>query len=194
LFAGIASEARARRTADTLMGEHSYSGWGIRTVSSLEAAYNPMSYHNGSIWPHDNALIAYGFDRYGMKDKTTQILNGLFDASGSVDLRRLPELFCGFHRRPGEGPTLYPVACSPQAWASGAVFLLLQSALGLSIDGVDGKIMLENPTLPEFFNELHIQNLCVGRSSVDLFFHRRGADVGVHVTRREGPVRVVVGK
>src|SRR5213075_1138820 len=133
LFAGIASQEHARRVATTLTEETSFSGWGIRTVASSEARYNPMSYHNGSVWPHDNALIAAGFGRYGFKESAAMVLAGLLDASLFFDLHRLPELFCGFPRRAGESPTLYPVACAPQAWAAGAVFLLLEACLGLSV-------------------------------------------------------------
>src|SRR6185503_4788148 len=134
LYTGIAAPERARRVADTLPAEDSFSGWGVLTVSAGEPRYNPMSYHNGSVWPHDNAIIGAGFARYGFIDGAARILAGLFDASLFVDASRLPELFCGFDRRPGEGPTLYPVACSPQSWAAAAPFLLLQACLGLSID------------------------------------------------------------
>src|SRR5207253_3892361 len=133
LFAGVATPEHARRVAATLTDETSFSGWGIRTVASSEARYNPMSYHNGSVWPHDNALIAAGFARYGFKESAGMLLAGLLDASLFFDLHRLPELFCGFPRRAGESPTLYPVACAPQAWAAGAVFLLLEACLGLSV-------------------------------------------------------------
>src|SRR5262249_31125702 len=120
LFTGIAAPERAVRVARTLLGPESFSGWGVRTLATTEARYNPMSYHNGSIWPHDNALIALGLSRYGLEEEVLQIMNGLFDASLFLDLHRLPELFCGFVRRPGEGPTLYPVACAPQSWAAAA--------------------------------------------------------------------------
>src|SRR5690606_36054939 len=115
LFGRIATPERARRIAVALMTDDMFSGWGIRTVSSLSARYNPMSYHNGSVWPHDNALIARGFAEYGLNDAITAVFHGLFDLSLFMDQRRMPELLCGFVRRPGEGPTLYPVACSPQA-------------------------------------------------------------------------------
>src|SRR5262245_28874592 len=121
LFTGIASPERARRVADTLMREDSFSGWGIRTVACGEARYNPMSYHNGSVWPHDNALIGFGLARYRLSEGVLRVLTGMFDASLFVDLHRMPELFCGFPQRPGEGPTLYPVACAPQSWAAAGV-------------------------------------------------------------------------
>src|SRR5205823_2033432 len=130
LLTGIAAPERALRVARTLLSHDSFSGWGIRTVAAREARYNPMSYHNGSIWPHDNAPIAAGLARYGLKDEALRVMNAMFDASLFFDMHRLPELFCGFERRAGEGPTLYPVACAPQAWAAAAIFLLLQACLG----------------------------------------------------------------
>src|SRR5688500_4215358 len=120
LFAGISSPDRADRVCRTLMSDASFAGWGVRTVAAGEARYNPMSYHNGSIWPHDNAVIAAGLARYGFTDAAARILNAMFDLSEAVDLHRLPELICGFDRRSDEHPTLYPVACAPQAWAAGA--------------------------------------------------------------------------
>lgn len=192
LFTGIASEARARRVAATLTNDDSFSGWGVRTVAGSEAGFNPMSYHNGSIWPHDNALIAAGFARYGLKAEAAKILGGLFDASIFFDLHRLPELFCGFRRRPGESPTLYPVSCSPQTWASGAVFLLLQACLGLEVRGTQGKVIFTNPYLPESLREVRIKGLRAGSSSVDLLLTRHERDVGINVLRREGTVSVVV--
>jgi glycogen debranching enzyme len=140
LWTGIAAPAEARRTAETLMAEGSFSGWGIRTLDASELRYNPMSYHNGSVWPHDNALIAAGFARYGFDDLGLRLFEAMLGASEMVDLHRLPELFCGFSRRPGEGPTLYPVACAPQAWASASAFMLLGAALGITIDGARGEV------------------------------------------------------
>ena len=162
LFAGIASPNRAWRVAHTLLNESSFSGWGVRTLDSTEARYNPMSYHNGSVWPHDNALIALGMARYGRKDGALRILSGLFDASTWLDLHRMPELFCGFHRRAHEGPTLYPVACAPQSWAAGSVFLLLQACLGLTIDGIGKRISFERPELPQQLDRLALRQLRVG--------------------------------
>jgi glycogen debranching enzyme len=191
LFTGIASEDHARRIASTLMGEDFFSGWGIRTVCSSEIRYNPSSYHNGSVWPHDNALIAYGFARYGLKQHALRVMAGLFDASLFVDLHRLPELFCGFPRRPGQGPTLYPVACSPQSWASASVFLLLQSCLGLTIDAPRSQISFDRPTLPEFLQEVQIRKLKVKQATVDLSIQRREKGVSITILEREGQVHIV---
>jgi glycogen debranching enzyme len=195
LFAGIAAEDRAHRVAATLTDEASFSGWGIRTVAVGEARYNPMSYHNGSVWPHDNALIATGFARYGLKEAAATILTSLLDASLFFDLHRLPELFCGFPRRPGEGPTRYPVACVPQAWASGAVLLLLEGCLGLRILASERKLVFSKPLLPQFLQQVTIRKLRVREACVDLLLSRHAeGDVGVNVLRREGPVDIVVLK
>lgn len=193
LLTGIASDEHAQRIAKTLLREDSFSGWGIRTVAASEIRYNPMWYHNGSIWPHDNALIALGLARYGLQESVLEVMTGLFDTSLFVDFR-LPELLCGFKRRPGEGPTLYPVACSPQSWAAGTVFLLLQACLGLSISASNAQIRLRYPMLPTFLEELRIQNLTVGKASVDLLLQRHGRDVGTNVLRREGDVEIVIIK
>lgn len=194
LLTGIADQDRARRTAEMLMGGDFFSGWGIRTVAAGEARYNPMSYHNGSVWPHDNALIAAGLARYGYLEFVHKILAGLFDASIFMDLHRLPELFCGFVRRPGQSPTLYPVACAPQAWSAASVFLLLQACLGLSIRATEGRIVFSYPLLPEFLPEIRLRNLRVGTASVDLSLKRYEQDVGITVMRREGRVQIVTIK
>lgn len=194
LFTGIASQDRAQRLARTLIKPESFSGWGIRTLAANEPRYNPMGYHTGSVWPHDNALIALGLSRYGLGEKALQILTGLFEASLYFDLHRMPELFCGFTRQPGEGPVLYPVACAPQAWSAASVFLLFQACLGLRISGPDSQISFTRPCLPASLNELRIHNLEVAGSSVDLLLVRHEYDVGVNVLRREGDVRIIVIK
>jgi glycogen debranching enzyme len=194
LMTGIANRTRAARVALTLVDEHSFSGWGIRTLSAGEVRYNPMSYHNGSIWPHDNAMIAIGMARYGLKDAVLRVLDGLFDASIFLDLHRLPELFCGFPRRPEEGPTLYPVACAPQSWAAVSVFALLQACLGLRINAPDSQICFEYPLLPPTLREVRIHNLRVGDACVDFLLIRHDRDVGINVQRREGRVEIVMVK
>jgi glycogen debranching enzyme len=194
LLAGLPSPERARRVERTLLADDSFSGWGVRTLSSVEVRYNPMSYHNGSVWPHDNALVALGMARYGLKDGALSILGGMYEASRFVDLHRLPELFCGFPRRPGEGPTLYPVACAPQAWAAGAPLLLLQASLGLEVNGHERRIAFRHPRLPEFLREVWIRNLRVGDASADLHLINYRHDVGIQVTRRQGTLEVVTVK
>lgn len=191
LLTGLARADRAARVVETLMKGASFSGWGIRTIPVGEARYNPMSYHNGSIWPHDNALIAAGFARYGFRQESAQILEGLVAASTYVDLRRLPELFCGFERRPANGPTFYPVSCIPQAWSAAAPLSLIQSCLGLSIDAREGRIGFDRPALPTFLDELHLCKVTVGSAWADIALRRSGRDVMVEVVRREGDLRVV---
>jgi glycogen debranching enzyme len=170
------------------------SGFGLRTLGHDQPNFNPMSYHNGSVWPHDNALVAAGFSRYGRQEDAARVMTGLFDAALFLDQQRLPELFCGFARRAGQGPTQYPVACSPQAWASASAFLLLQACLGLSVDALERKVVLRYPYLPEFLPELEIRNLRVGDASVDLRLDRHPFSVGVNVMRREGQVEIVAIK
>ncbi len=194
LFTGIARPERARTVASGMHDPDFYSGWGVRTLSSAEIRYNPISYHNGSIWPHDNGLIASGAARYGARETVLGILTGLFDATLFSDLSRLPELFCGFPRRRGEGPTPYPVACAPQAWSAGVVFLLLQASLGLTVSGREGRVVFRNPALPPFLESLSILGLRVGEAALDLELVRHPADVGIQVRRRHGDVEVVIVK
>jgi glycogen debranching enzyme len=190
LFSGIADPDRAARVAKSLIGPEFFSGWGIRTVSRREARYNPMSYHNGSIWPHDNSLIALGFARYGLKFAVDRVFKGLFDAAAYMDFRRLPELFCGFQRSRGRGPTLYPVACSPQAWAAATPFCLLQAALGLEIDPTERHIRLRNPHLPPFLDEVILRQISVEDARADIAIHRRGNAVSVQVLDMQGEIEV----
>jgi glycogen debranching enzyme len=192
LFSGMVREDRARLVAADLMRPHFFTGWGIRTVASGEARYNPMSYHDGSIWPHDNALIALGLARYGLKNSVAVVFKALFDAAAYMDLRRLPELFCGFRRERRRGPTLYPVACAPQAWASATPFTLLEAALGLEFDVERGEIRLRNPRLPTFLNEVVLRDLQLGSSSVDLRVRRHGEEVSLEVLRTRGQIQVSI--
>jgi len=191
LFSGIARNERGRAVAQTLFAEDFYSGWGIRTLATGEARYNPLSYHNGSVWPHDNALIAAGLARYGFKNLAGKILLALMDVSSNLELHRLPELFCGLDRREGEGPTLYPVACAPQAWAAAAPFLLIQSCLGLIVQGAHNRVVFTRPALPEGIPHLSIRGLRVGEASVDLLFEREFDSVRVQVLEKQGDVEVV---
>ena len=192
LFSGMIREDRARRVAADLMRPHFFTGWGIRTVALGEARYNPMSYHDGSIWPHDNALITLGLARYGLKHSVEQVFKGLFDAATYMDLRRLPELFCGFRRERHRGPTLYPVACAPQAWASATPFTLLEAALGLEFDAARNEIRLRNPRLPAFLNEVILRQLRLGAATVDLRITRHGDDVSLEVLRARGKIQVSI--
>ena len=191
LFTGIARPGRAKAVVDTLMDSNFFTGWGIRTLASNEARYNPMSYHNGSVWPHDNSLIAAGFARYGCRTEAARIFGGLFAASTHIELRRLPELFCGFVRRQGQGPTFYPVACSPQAWAAATPLSLVESCLGLGFDIERGEIGFEQPVLPEFMDEIILRRLSLKGALVDVALRRTGGNVALDVTSRIGDIRIV---
>jgi glycogen debranching enzyme len=192
LLSGLAAHDRAARVADGLMSSRGHSGWGIRTLAEGEVRYNPISYHNGSIWPHDNALIAMGFARYQLRQPLLGLLTGLFDAARHMEEGRLPELFCGFAKRHGMGPTAYPVSCSPQAWASGAAFAVLGALLGIGFCPRERQIRFLRPTLPPWLKLVEIFNLRLGDATVDLQLRRTGEDVGLTVLRREGMVEVVV--
>ena len=190
LATGIAIPAHVDSVARDLLSPAFNSGWGIRTVAQGAARYNPMSYHNGSIWPHDNALIAQGLARYGLKSGIGAIFEGIIQAATYMDHRRMPELYCGFRRLPGRGPTLYPVACSPQAWAAAAPFSLLQSMLGLEFDPHGRQIRLVNPMVPEFAGDIIIRNLSLGAASADLAIRQHGRTVSLQVLRTRGDLHV----
>ncbi len=192
LYSGIASAENANLIAHTLVSQDFFSGWGIRTVGCHESRYNPLSYHNGSVWPHDNAIIAAGMARYGFREFAGRVLMSLLDLSGAVELHRLPELFCGVDRRPGQGPTLYPVACSPQAWAAGAVFMLLQACLGISIDASRRRVIFDRPFLPEGIPELSFKDLRVEDCRICLFMERDSGPVRIQVLEKHGEIAVVV--
>jgi glycogen debranching enzyme len=194
LVGGIASPERAARLADTLMTPEMFSGWGVRTVASDAPRYNPMSYHDGSVWPHDNSLIALGLGRYGFKRAAAAIFEGMFDAVTHMDLMRFPELFCGFSRRRGTAPTLYPVACQPQAWASAAPFALLEACLGIVCDHARREIRFHNPLLPRFMEEIRIHNLILDGASADLVLRRRGEGTEVAILAQRGDVSIRIAQ
>jgi glycogen debranching enzyme len=190
LWTGIARPDRALRVADAMISPDFFSGWGIRTIARGEPRYNPMSYHNGSIWPHDNSLIALGLSRYGFQRHAEKVFEAALAAASYMDLRRLPELYCGFRRRRGAGPTLYPVACSPQAWASGSLFLMLQAALGIEFDPAARAIRFRNPRLPPSMNQIVLRHLGMNGAMVDIELGRSGSNVSMRVLRNTGAVQV----
>jgi glycogen debranching enzyme len=191
LITGIVSPERAARLAATLFDEDLFCGWGLRTVASNEIRYNPMSYHNGSVWPHDNSLIAAGLARYGYKEQAGHLLAAILEASTFMELNRLPELFCGFHKRPGvEGPTLYPVACSPQAWSAGAAYLLVNACLGMTFSVANKTVHFWKPHLPSFIDEIRLEGLQIGEASMDLKVQRISTGVMVEVLHSQGGPRV----
>jgi glycogen debranching enzyme len=178
LYCGVATAERGARVADELLSSRFCTGWGIRTLALGEARYNPMSYHNGAIWPHDTALCAAGIARYVGRAPVVSLISEIFEAANHFGMR-LPELFCGFERVTGQGPTPYPVACLPQAWASGSVFMLLQACLGLRIDARRGEVHIERPLLPIGIENLRVRELRIGDASIDLDFQRVGNKVVV---------------
>jgi glycogen debranching enzyme len=194
LFTGIVDEDKARMLADTLMNENMFSGWGIRTLAEGEKRYNPMSYHNGSIWPHDNALIAYGLSLYGFQEEALRIMNALFDASLFIDLQRLPELYCGFVRKANEGPTAYPVACSPQAWSVTVLFMLLQSCLKITINARTKTIVFNKPELPAYLEKIHVSQLKVGGHELSFDAYRHKFDIGFNVIQKPPGWEVIIKK
>jgi glycogen debranching enzyme len=192
LFTGMVRPERAARVAQGLFAADFFSGWGIRTLSERERRFNPTSYHNGSVWPHDNALIALGLARYGHSAEAMALSTALFDAAAHMHLRRLPELFCGFDRKRGKAPTLYPVACAPQAWAACTPFALVQACLGLEVDAAAECVRLRQPRLPAFVDWLVVKRLCVGESRLDLVVRRHDSSVAVNLLARDGGAEVEV--
>jgi glycogen debranching enzyme len=183
LYMGLPKHPRAKAVGMQLMSPDFFGGWGIRTLAVGEARYNPMSYHNGSVWPHDSALCAAGLARYGQREASVRLLRSAFEAAVAFDMR-LPELFCGFPRVPGGAPVAYPVACLPQAWAAGSAFMSLQACLGIDIDGPAAEIVLDHPRLPAGVEEMSIRNLALGERRAHLVLKRLGDRVAVFV---EGP-------
>ena len=192
LYCDVARGERAELTARRLLAPDMFSGWGIRTMSKSAAAYNPMSYHDGSVWPHDNAFIAAGLKRQGFVKETNRVATALFDAAIQADYMRLPELFCGFTRRSPNRPVSYPVACSPQAWAAGAPFLVLQAMLGISARAHENLLTVNKPHLPPWLNTVELRGLRVGDSRLSLVFRREGDITGFSLLSRDGDVRVVM--
>ena len=192
LWTGIVPEARATTVAKRLLADDMFSGWGISTLSARERRYNPMSYHNGSVWPHDNAIAAAGLRRYRLGALALTVASGLFDAARHFERQRLPELFCGFSRRAGHGPISYPVACSPQAWAAGSGLQLLTTRLGLQADALAGRLTFVSPELPPWLRDVEIYDLRVGSSSLDVAITRGRDGAAVELIGRRGDVELIV--
>ncbi len=191
LWSRVPAPPEAERLARTLLSDDMFSGWGIRTLSAAHGVYNPMSYHNGSVWPHDNALIVLGLALYGDAAATLPVLDGLRRAAIHAEHHRLPELFCGMQRTEGLRPVAYPVSCSPQAWASGAFFMMLQAVLGILPDAPARVLHIRNPVLPSFLDVLVVSGLRVGASQVDLQFRRHGGRTLVNLLEVSGePLQV----
>lgn len=189
LFTGLPLATRAHKVTRRLLSAEFRTGWGVRTLAHGQARFNPMSYHNGSVWPHDTALAAAGMAQYGERDAVALLLGEIYAAAAHFHLR-LPELFCGFTRQPGEPPIAYPVACLPQAWAAGSVFLMLQACLGVQVDALEGVVTVDRPVLPAGIDRLTISNLQVGEATVDLAFQRVDGHTVVMPRNRRGDVSV----
>ena len=192
LYCGIVEPHKAAAVAERLMAADMFCGWGIRTLSSSCPAYNPMSYHNGSVWPHDNAIIAAGLKRYGHDDAVRRIADALFDVATRARDFRLPELYCGFDRSERAAVVAYPVACIPQAWAAAAPFLLLQAMLGVSADAPAGALRIERPALPDWLGRIRLERLRVGDASVTLDFKRDGRVTGFALLEQDGELDVTM--
>ena len=192
LYCGIVDDDKAALVAERLMAADMFSGWGIRTLSGSSPAYNPMSYHNGSIWPHDNAIAAAGLKRYGFDAATNRIAAGLFDVAAGARDFRLPELFCGFQRDGSRAIVAYPVACIPQAWAATAPFMLLQAMLGISAHAPKNRLTVDRPRLPDWLGAVEIRGIRVGNSKVSLAFRQTGPSTGFSLLEQQGNVRVTM--
>jgi len=192
LSLGIFTPEKAYSVAERLRAPDMFNGWGIRTLSNLSPAYNPIGYHIGSVWPHDNALIALGLRSLGLIDQTLELAQGLIDMTKQQPYKRPPELFCGYERNGDNDPVSYPVACSPQAWASGSIFQLLQMIVNLVPDAPGNYLRIIDPALPESINRLSLQNLRVGTTLLDLEFERSGETTACRVAKKRGNLRVVI--
>jgi len=189
---GLFSEEKARSAAERLRAPDLFNGWGIRTLSSTSPAYNPMGYHIGSVWPHDTGMIAAGLRTLGFTEQALEIAQGILDMAAQQPYQRPPELFCGFERSPDSSPVRYPVACSPQAWATGTIFQLLQIMVNLVPDAPNNCLRIIDPTLPESVQHLYLSNLKIGQTLLDLEFERANGATACRVVRKRGNLRVVI--
>ena len=196
LETGILDQYYAELVAERLFQKDMFSGWGIRTLSANSLSYNPMSYHNGSIWPHDNSIIAFGLAKIGKLDLVLKIMTALFEAGRLMYYKRLPELFCGFSRqfRILDPPVSYPVACNPQAWAAASMFLLIQSMLNIEPDAQSNKLRILNPVIPEWLDSLKLKNIRIGKSFIDLEFNKTSSGLVIAVPEKRGKLDVIIRK
>jgi glycogen debranching enzyme len=189
---GILYPDKAKSVAERLQAPDMFSGWGIRTLSSLSPAYNPMGYHIGSVWPHDNGMIAAGLRSLGRVDQALEVAQGIVDMTLQQPYQRPPELFCGYERTADNSPVRYPVACSPQAWASGTIFQFLHIMVNLAPDAPGNYLRIVDPALPESVHHLSLHNLRIGQTLVDLEFERSGNTTACRVTKKRGNLRVII--
>ncbi len=194
MWTGIVDEQKARPTVERLFADDMYSGWGVRTLSSKIRRYNPIGYHLGTVWPHDNSIIAAGLRRYGFAEEAVRVFQGIVEAANRFPHDRLPEVFAGFPRKEFAIPVRYPVACHPQAWAAGSIPFLIETLLGLSPEGFDHRLRIVDPVLPGFIRYMELHGLTVAGASVDLHFERADDGVvSVDVLKKEGEIDVIVG-
>lgn len=195
LWSGIVDDDKAIKVKNRLLAADMFSGWGIRTLSKAALNYNPMSYHNGSVWPHDTALIAYGFKKYKFIEDSQKLLSSLFDVSNHQSYHRLPELFCGFTRRGDNWPVEYPVACKPQAWSAGSFFLLLKGMLGIHPNAIENKLFIKNPSLPDWLENVTLKNLMIGNTQLkEIKFIKEGTKTKVVYPKNQGTIKIVLEK
>ncbi len=192
LWSGVVSARHARAVARTLLSKRMFSGWGIRTMAEGESAYNPLDYQVGAVWPHDNAMIAAGLKRYGYSEDALRVFSAIYEAASRFPSYRLPEVFAGFDRNYSPEPVRYPVACSPQAWAAGAIPYMLRTALGLEPDATERKLRIVRPALPDWLGEVGVRGLQVGEAKVDLLFRRHHGETSLVVLEQHGPLQVIV--
>jgi glycogen debranching enzyme len=192
LWTRLVSESRAHIVARRLLADDMYSGWGVRTLATGERLYNPMSYHNGSVWPHDTAIAAVGMRRYGLGESFLTVTTGLFESVLQFENMRMPELFCGFSRVEGYGPTQYPVACAPQAWAAGVVFMLIGALLGLAPDAADNQLTLNRPQLPAWLSWIELRGLTLRTSRISLRASQGHNGAAIEMLSRQGDAELVV--
>jgi glycogen debranching enzyme len=187
-WSGILSGPKADVLAKRIMEPDMFSGWGVRTLASSEVAYDPQSYHNGSVWPHDNSIIAWGLKKYGYSDEANAIITSLVEASKHFDYR-LPELFCGYPRKDDESPVIYHSTCSPQAWASGSIILFIQTMLGLCPDAPNN-VLYVKPTLPEWIKLVTVKNMVVGDEKISIEFRRVNGITTFDTIGKTGKIRI----
>jgi glycogen debranching enzyme len=187
LWSRVPTVAQGERLRERFLQPDFFSGWGVRTLSAAHPVFNPMSYHDGSVWPHDNALVVLGLALYGHARAALPIVRAVYEAGAGTQFQRLPELYCGMSRGMGRRPVGYPVSCSPQAWASGALFMMLQALLGLYPDAPTGVLHVRDPVLPDFLDHLTLEGLCIGSSRVALQFRRHGSRTLANLLGIEGP-------
>ena len=192
LWSGIIDQDKAPRVARKLLSPTLSSGWGLRTLAGKQKPFDPLGYHRGTVWPHDNALIAHGLKMYGFDREAMSVIDQLSMAGMHFALARYPELFCGFSRDDVPVPVEYPVACRPQAWSSGAPLLMLRSYGGISAHAPDGRLYIIRPELPEWLDRIEVLGMRVGQARVDLTFTSQGGVTAVQVPRKEGDIEVLI--